>query len=206
MSSLSPADWLTLIAIIIGPVFGAWFATSWGERKNDHERKMHIFRSLMSTRKTPMSPENVRALNLIDVEFNDDSDVLQSWSNLLEDLEATIPKKPYEEISNDLTIEEVKERERLYDQRVNEGRQRLRVKLVQAMGKSLGYNLEQYDISEGGYYPQFHDNIEWEQHNVRSLFSDLYKGIRGLPVSIFDPSITKDNPTTPTAQTDMKGD
>ena len=73
---MSVSDWVTVAAIILGPVFGAWFAIEWGERRMKRERKLHVFRMLMGTRRAVMSPEHVQALNLIEIEYADEPKVV----------------------------------------------------------------------------------------------------------------------------------
>ena len=59
-------------------------------KKEDRDRRLWIFKTLMKTRATPVVPEHVQALNLIDVEFSAnstaDKDVQDAWKNLLTNL------------------------------------------------------------------------------------------------------------------------
>jgi hypothetical protein len=76
------SDWLTLLAIVLGPLFGVWLARHMQNRAFYRERRMDIFRTLMRTRRTPMYPEHVGALNLVEIEFAKDKDVIGAWRDL----------------------------------------------------------------------------------------------------------------------------
>jgi len=47
-------------------------------------KKMDIFRTLMATRATPLDREHVKALNMINIEFYHDKDVIDAWKQFLE--------------------------------------------------------------------------------------------------------------------------
>lgn len=56
-------------------------------------------------------------------------------------------------------------------------------KLLSEMGKVLGYELQQLDVLEGGYYPQGYADIEIEQQAVRRVLIEVLSGRRPLVVS-----------------------
>lgn len=51
------------------------------------------------------------------------------------------------------------------------------------MAKVLGYNLQQLDVLEGGYYPQGLMDMELEQQAVRRALIEVLSGRRPLAVS-----------------------
>lgn len=60
---------ITISAILLSP-FLAVQATVWLNKKTEEKnRKMGIFRDLMATRATALSPKHVEALNRIEIEF-----------------------------------------------------------------------------------------------------------------------------------------
>jgi hypothetical protein len=70
--TVSLSDSLTVLAIVIGPI-AAVAITRWlNDRRDQRNRRMDIFRTLMRTRRSPMSPDHVGALNLIEIEFSND--------------------------------------------------------------------------------------------------------------------------------------
>ena len=61
---------LTIIAIIVGPVAALYVQRRLDEGREKRNRKLWVFKTLMSYRATSLAPIFVQALNLIDVEFD----------------------------------------------------------------------------------------------------------------------------------------
>lgn len=81
---MTPEAWLTVIALLIGPV-AAVLIQRWRERvREERGKKLWVFRELMVTRGTRMSGRHVEALNSIDVEFYGHRDVLEAWQTYFE--------------------------------------------------------------------------------------------------------------------------
>ena len=77
-------DWLTIAAIVIGPI-AAVGITLWIEnRRKIHEAKLVTLRILMSTRDLPSDPSYQIAVKLIPIEFNDCPSVLSAHREFLE--------------------------------------------------------------------------------------------------------------------------
>ena len=76
------AEILNLIAIIIIPIIavliGQWLQTRSEKRKD----KMHIFKTLMTSRVYGWTQESVYCLNIIDIVFADDREVRNAWKDL----------------------------------------------------------------------------------------------------------------------------
>src|ERR1039458_9117555 len=83
---LTPDQWLTVIsvvAIVFSPIIALEVQKRLDDRRTKLDRKMAIFRKLMTTRATQLSPAHVEALNGIEVEFyatgGSDKKVLDAW-------------------------------------------------------------------------------------------------------------------------------
>jgi hypothetical protein len=64
------ADWLTITAILLGPILAVQIS-QWLDRRRDRlYRKIWVFQTLMATRVTTLNQEHVRALNAIEFEFH----------------------------------------------------------------------------------------------------------------------------------------
>lgn len=87
------SDWLVIIAIIIAPILAVQIQKFIENRKVIKERKMQVFRTLMATRATSLSPLHVEALNMIDIEFHKDKKIVDAWKLLLDNF-ANYPKDP----------------------------------------------------------------------------------------------------------------
>jgi hypothetical protein len=72
-------EWLTLLAIVLGPVW-AVLITLWVEKgRRVRERRMYVVRMLIMTRHMVADPQYSAAINLIPVEFNDQEKVMTAW-------------------------------------------------------------------------------------------------------------------------------
>lgn len=189
--------YLTIFAILLGPVLGVGFAI-WLERRRAKEaRRLDIFRTLMRTRRARISPDHVGALNLVEIEFRDDPDVVSNWKALLDHFGKAQPRHPNEEIQNGMESKETDTRENRYSLRVVQERQELLTKLLSEIAKAVGFNnIEQLDIFKGGYTPQGWEDTEFDQLVIRRLFVDISLGRKVLPVGIVnwpDQSASQEN-------------
>jgi hypothetical protein len=157
---------LTIIAIVVGPVAALWVQRKLDEGREAKNRKVWVFKTLMSFRATNLSPTFVQALNLIDVEFYGNNDkekaVRNAWKVLLDhfgDLSApNLPDNAHEKTAT------------------------LTTNLLLAMGNCLGYDFDEVQIKKGAYYPMGLGNVEQEQHAVRRGILDVLSGRRRIPV------------------------
>lgn len=180
---------ITIIAIIVGPIAALWVQRILDEGRDARNRKLWVFKTLMSFRATSLSPTFVQALNLIDVEFDGKSEkekaVRNAWKVLLDhfgDLGGpTLPDN-----ANDKSIN-------------------LTTNLLMAMGKCLGYDFDEVHVKKGAYYPRGLGNVEEEQHALRRGVLDVLSGKRRLPIGVFEDKfpeitlrseVTKEIPTT----------
>lgn len=186
MPAWSVLDVLTLIAIFSGPVLAIMVSRYLENRKEVKERKLNVFRTLMRTRRTPVVPEHVGALNLIEIEFHDNERVLTAWRDLLRHFAATHPRRPDEDITGPMDAHERRSRDERFDRRLAQERQSLLAKLLHAIGKDIGFKAEQLDIFEGGYTPQGWEDYEIENRLIRRFTLDLLAGQRYLPVGVVD--------------------
>jgi Family of unknown function (DUF6680) len=74
---------LTLIALLLGPTIAVCITLWWQDRKERRDAKLRLFTTLMVHRKflTP-TYDWVNALNLIDVVFADNDNVVKLWHEL----------------------------------------------------------------------------------------------------------------------------
>jgi hypothetical protein len=121
-------DIITVIALVVGPV-SAVIITLWYQRRSERRAaKRQLFVALMAHRKAAPTPEWVNALNLIDVIYADDSEVVELWHRLYD----TLTTQPFNN-------------QQFGHQYIN---------LLSNMARSLGYrSLQQTDIDKF-YAPQ----------------------------------------------------
>lgn len=160
---------LTIFAIYYGPIKALKVQRKLDEEREARDRKLSIYKTLMSNRATRLSPAYVQALNLIEIEFAGDSEnekaVRRTWHELLDVFGS------YKDTPNafDKTTE-------------------LTAAMLESMGKCLGYDFDRVTIKKGAYHPELHVNIERDQLTLRSYLLELLDGTgkRKLPVAFFE--------------------
>jgi hypothetical protein len=161
---------LTIIAIVVGPIVALDIQRRLDKGREARNRKLWVFKTLMSFRATALSPNFVQALNLIEVEFDSKNErekaVLIAWKVLLDHF-GELGKTPLPPNADEKTAT-------------------LTTNLLLAMGKCLGYDFDEVQIKKGAYYPMGLGNVEQEQHSVRRGILDVLAGRRRIPVGIFE--------------------
>lgn len=183
---MSLADWLIIAAILVGPVT-AVAITLWIDKRRDRrQRRMDLFRTLMRTRRTPVDPEHVGALNLIEIEFSKDARVLEAWRRLFEHFGMAHARRDDEAILSEHDKNEQLRRTTRFFQRLAEERQRLLVRLLDAMASALKFPVEQLEIFEGGYTPQGWGDVELQQSQIRNFAAGVAMGQTAVPIAVID--------------------
>jgi hypothetical protein len=76
---MSTYSWLTLLAIVVGPVVAVVITLITEHYRRARERRIQIMRMLLATRHLPADPQYNIAINLIPAEFNDQKEVMAKW-------------------------------------------------------------------------------------------------------------------------------
>jgi hypothetical protein len=164
---------LTLLAIWFGPMKALQKQRQLDEDRDRKDRQLKLFKALMTYRMTPMELPFIQALNLIDVEFDSDSEkgVRDAWRTLLELFSSQEMAKPENQArSRDLTAQ-----------------------LLVEMGKSLKYDFDRDHLERSAYYPVGRGWIEQQELALRTQVLELLNGKRRLPIGVFEekfPDIT----------------
>lgn len=167
---------LTIIAIIVGPI-AAIQADKYLERRRDEkERRLRVFRTLMLTRGSVLSPAHVEALNSIDLEFcsddTKDRSVRDAWKQYLDQL----AHHPGEKASDD------------EQKRWREKNEELLTELLFAMAKAVGYDFDKTHIKRTAYTPVRYFDVEVEQDFIRRSMVKLFLGGAAIPIEIRTPA------------------
>lgn len=147
-----------ILATFLGPVF-AVIVTLWRESRNElHGRRTHIFRTLMSTRRSVISEKHVEALNLVEVDFFGVKKVLDAHRAYMNKLNDGGPE----------------------DEKWNGGRLDLLTALLHEMSKTMKMPMGEIDLRNGGYAP-----VAWDvSQQYRNFVSQVIKGEAALPISL----------------------
>lgn len=169
-------EYITIAAIVLAPLlaFGAQGLYQFLKEKRD--RKIWIFRALMSTRLSLLSPEHVKSLNLIDLEFNGNGAknraVREAWHNYLDQLNAKVDE------SN----------QNSWDEKCTD----LRNLLLYRISERLRFGFQLSEIKKNCYAPNHYGNTENELMRIRRGLIELLNGNTALKMELqMDPQITE---------------
>ena len=154
---IAVSSWLTIIALIAGPILAVQTEKFLERLKEAKARKIQVFKDLMSTRAATLSYQHVVALNLVGLEFQDRkfANVVNVWKTYLDHL-SSFPKD--DEAMAKVWID--KKNDLLSD-------------LLYEMGSSLGFSFDKVHIKKAGYIPKGYADQEEEQNFIRkSRFSE----------------------------------
>jgi hypothetical protein len=172
-----------VMATLLGPVLAVMVTRHVDARRQIRDRRLEVFRSLMGSRRAPLSPERVKALNMVEIEFHGIASVEAAYRDVMAHINMPRP----------------------LPHGWGERHRTLLTKLLSEMAKVLGYELQQLDVLEGGYYPQGFVDIEVEQQLVRQALIDVLSGRRPLVVSPAAPAPPSPFPPPPPPETLNEG-
>jgi len=161
--------WLTIIAIILGPLLAFEVQRRRDNRRERRQRKIEIYTKLMLTLKVSMAPIHIDAINSIQVEFyaqkGPDKKVLDAWRLYTSHLN-----------------------KRQQDDRWLEKKFDLLIDLIYEMGQSLGYkDIDKAAIRDNTYLPQGYVDVEAEWHRVRKGWLEVLDGLRPIAMTMVGP-------------------
>jgi hypothetical protein len=170
---LTSDQWLTVVtvaAIVFSPIIALEVQKRLDDRRATLDRKMSIFRKLMNTRATQLSPAHVEALNGIEVEFyatsGPDKKVLDAWRLYINHLNRPTGEgealNRWVETKNTLLIE----------------------LLYQMASQRLKYDIDKVAIEKNVYHPKGFVEIEAEQHGLRKAALAVFSGERPIQATV----------------------
>lgn len=173
---MSLTDALIISATLVAPLLAVQ-AQKWLERfREDHDRRLRVFKTLMATRAASISPEHVQALNMIDLEFQGAKykAVRTEWKMYLDHL-SSYPKQ-------DEKLQAI----------WGEKRIDLLAQLLMAMGQALGYEFDQVHVKKGIYAPEAHSQIENENTLLRRGLIRLLYGDASVKMDVVSFPVTEE--------------
>jgi hypothetical protein len=164
------------MAILLAPLI-ALRINEWRNRSTEAEtRKREIFRNLMATRSTGLSPVHVEALNKIDIEFSENDEktkaVFNAWKEYRDHLNIAMSIKPEDK---DGWANWTSKKEDLL------------AEMLHKMAVRLNYDFDKVHIKRGHYYPQGYIDIETEHRIIRQGLVRIFENKFAVPVLAFLP-------------------
>ena len=159
-------SWLTIIAIILGPLM-AFGVQRWRDaRREQRNRRMDIFKRLLLTLKVPMAPNHVDAINSIPLEFHSSTSVIEAWRLYTSHLN---------ERQSDRTVWGQKKFDLLVD-------------LVYQIAQQMHYShIDKALLRDNLYVPQGYQDAEEELRQMRGAWLQVLQGQRPLPMTMVAP-------------------
>src|SRR3984893_9263784 len=82
--------WAILGATFLGPIFAVLLTRYIDWKREAKNRRLYIFRTLMATRRAQLTTEHVTALNLIEIDFHGEQQILKAWKEYFENLRVDV--------------------------------------------------------------------------------------------------------------------
>jgi len=162
MWGIKGTDIAIVFATLFGPICAVQAQAALERRRERFRRRYWIFRTLMATRATILSPSHVEALNAIPVEFYGKKPIVRAWQVYLDHL-ADTESDPKGWVSK----------------RVD-----LFVVLLQKLATSLRYDFSEVELKKEVYTPRAHGEVENEEQIIRRGVAALLKGDYALPMAV----------------------
>lgn len=167
-TGITISDWLMMLAVILGPILAVQIQKYIDRRKDDHDRKLKVFRDLMTTRASTLAFQHVSSLNMVGLEFNGKkySKVVNAWKTYLDHLNS------FPNDDEDLV--------KIWVEKKND----LLSDLLYEMGESLGFDFDKVHIKKAGYFPKAYADQEDEQNFIRRKLVDVFMKKEAIPMAV----------------------
>jgi hypothetical protein len=170
--AITADTWAVVAATGLGPVLAVALTlgfTYWREKEDGREkareaiynRRLHVFRVLMSTRRMAISSDHVNAINLVEVDFYGCAAVEAEWKNYKNHLNDN--SKPEDEVW-------LRTKEKLLS------------KLLFEIAKVLKFDIPAIEIFEGGYAPGGWAHRDMRYTGALEFMHELREGTKTLPL------------------------
>ena len=160
------SDWIMILAVFLGPITAVQLTRFLDARTAAKQRKLDIFKTLMSTRQYTTNWDHVMTLNRIDLEFSSKKakgkSVVEAW-------------KAYLDLLNDNSM---------VPEQWGTKRLDLLVDLLHKMSIVLDYDFDKTHIKNSSYSPMAHGNIDTQQNAIRQGLLEVLEGKKTVQMEI----------------------
>lgn len=180
--------WSIVLATLLAPLVAVHIQRHLDILREQRQRRKRVFETLMATRMARLSGDHVRALNMIDIEFDPSNSRRGSRRHQLDRKVIDTWRVYYDHLGQPLHSDSVEEHKRRRE-RTDE----LFVDVLASMSTALDYHFDRVVLHRGCYAPQGHADLENEQTMIRKGVVDLLEGKSSLPVHIDAASTSPDD-------------
>ncbi len=159
---------VNIIAMLYAPILAVTISEKRQELKEQYQNKMTIFKTLMTTRFQAISPEHVRSINMVPVDFYTNKKIIGLWESYVDHLSHT-PASPTDSLEWNIW-----------------GRKRedLLLDLLYQMAMELGYSFDKANLKRAIYYPKGLAEQESQNNLIHNALLDILKGKNPIKVEI----------------------
>ncbi len=164
--TLKLGDIAIVLATFLGPIAAIQAQKIVEARREQQQRRVAIFKTLMATRAAMLSPAHVEAINSIPIEFygkgNKLKQIGERWKNYLDALSQPNPETP------------------------TWAQNRLEAfnNLLFQISDFLSFSFTALEIKREVYFPTAHAHIQSDQEIIRQGLARLFKGELSLPMDV----------------------
>lgn len=181
MADVPLRDWLTIAAIIVGPLVAVQVQRFLESLRDRKQRRLNIFHTLMATRAARVSPAHVQALNMIDIEFYGRR-VLGSQVQRAGERAVTNAWRVYSDhLSQQYALAELS--------RWSDDGSRYFAKVLFELSRALGYDFDEVQLMRNVYSPIAQGKLEQQEAAIREGVEKLVSGKTALAVVTYPPSV-----------------
>ena len=151
-------EWLTLAAIVIGPIVAVRITHAAAQRGKDREQKLQVLRMLIATHHLPSDPTYQVAINLIPIEFRGCRPVIDAHREFIASIGKRLDGVNDEAITRDYGMKSIR--------------------LVHQVAKALQYDLRETDLQTAPYVSK-----GWAERDA--ILLDSQKAMRDIATLLF---------------------
>jgi len=163
-------------AVILGPIFAVQVQKYLEQFREKKQRRLNIFRSLMSTRAERLNREHVQALNMIDIEF---------YGRMLPIIRIRYQNKLEQAVTHAW---------KSYNSHLNKSNEYndpniwiakgddLFTELLYALAQAMNYDFDKVQLQRDCYRPLAHGNLESTHMNILTGIEKILAGDSSLPM------------------------
>lgn len=169
-------EWAVIGATVLGPILAVQAQKAVEAFRERRQRKTLLFEQLMATRAARLSPEHVRALNMIDLVFYGERTFGLSRRSSKEQRILDAWKEYLDHLNNKTSDDQLA----LWGAQSDE----LFTNILFAISQDLGYTFDRVQLKRGAYSPIAHGEIEAEQTELRKATLSLVTGQHALKMNV----------------------
>lgn len=162
------SNWVMVGAVLAGPVLAIQVQKFIESSKEAKERRVRVFKDLMTTRASTLAYQHVVAINMVGLEFQGKKykKVVSAWVVYLDHL-SSFPTE-----NESMTV--------FWAEKTND----LLSDLIYEMGLSLGFSFDKVHIKKAGYIPKAYADQESEQIFIRKSLVEILSGNKAIPFDL----------------------